>query len=174
MLYGIQSEHLEETAALDGLFARLVDKTAGAPLDYRAKDAFQIAIKPVVDRRKAEELLSKITIHDFRTEPSTDPKVNFKSKIRVQFKNNTGQLIDISCPIWAADIADVPLQVPPHNNNVLQVETSTGWHKNAWTDAAATISVPQGAVFRLWFGLHQAFAADDLRRRHEGQLLGTL
>ena len=34
MLYGIQSEHLEETAALDGLFARLVDKTAGAALDY--------------------------------------------------------------------------------------------------------------------------------------------
>jgi hypothetical protein len=173
MLFGVQSEYLDETAALDGLYARLAGKTAGASWTA-ARDAFQQAIKPVTDRRNAEELVSKIIIHDFRTEPTTDPLITFKSKIRVQFKNITGRSVDISNPSWAADAGDVPLQIPPHNFNVLQVEASPGWHKDPWTTEAATITVPPGAVFRLWFGLHQAFTADELRRRHEGQLLGTL
>ncbi len=173
MLFGVHSERLDEIAALDGLCSRLGANPAEAAW-IAARDAFQIVIKPIADRRKAEELLSNIIIHDFRTHPTSDPKINYKSKIRVQLKNNTGQSIEVSSPSWTADPADVPLQIPPHNFNVLQVETSAGWHKDAWVKEAAAISVPPGAVFRLWFGLHQAFAADELRRRHEGQLLGTL
>jgi TIR domain len=173
MLIGVQSEPLEEIAALNGLCSRLGGNPAEAAW-IAARDAFYIVIKPIADRRKAEELLSKLIIHDFRTHPTNDPKITYQSKIRVQLKNNTGQSIEVSNPSWTADPADVPLQVPQHNFNVLQLESNPGWHTSTWAKEAATIAVPPGAVFRLWFGLHQAFPADDLRRRHEGQLLGTL
>ncbi len=173
MLSGIQSEPLEDPAAMEGLCSRLGGNPADAAW-IAARESFQVRIKPIVDRRKAEELLSKVIIHDFRTHPTNDPKITYKSKIRVQLKNDTGLSIEVSNPSWTADTTDVPLQVPQHKFNVLQLESNPGWHAGVWAKEAATIEVPPGAVFRLWLGLHQAFSADELRRRHEGQLLGTL
>jgi hypothetical protein len=173
MLFGVQSEYLDETATLDGLFARLTSRIPSKEW-VTARDTFQQAIKPIGDRRNAEALLEKIIIHDFRADATNDARVVFKSKIRVQLKNNTGTEIEVSNPSWKVDAADVPLQVPAHNFKVLQLETSQGWHSDAWAKEDFTIAVPPGAVFRLWFGLHQAFGVDELRRRHEGQLLGRL
>jgi hypothetical protein len=173
ILQGVQSEHLDNRSALNGLCARLGGKNTN-PAWKEALDTFEKTIKPIVDRRKAEDLLKKLIIHDFRAEPTTNPKTIFKSKIRVQLKNNTGRLIDVSNPRWAADSSDIPLQVPQQHFNILQLEKAEGWHKNSWENEAPKITVPAGAVFRLWFGLHQAFPAEELRRRHEGQLLGML
>lgn len=173
MLLGVQSERLEERAALDGLCVRLGGDPAGASWST-ARDAFLVAVKPIADQRKAEDLLNKLIVHDFRIHPTNDPSVKYQSKIRIQLKNNTGQSIEVSNPTWTADASDVPLQVPQQTFDVLQLESNPGWHEGVWEDQAATIVVPAGAVFRLWIGLHQAYSADDLRRRHEGQLLGLL
>jgi hypothetical protein len=173
MLTGVQSEALEDVAALDGLCAKL----GGNPSDPRwvdARAAFQLAIKPIVDERRAGDLLSKLIVHDFRVHPTNDPKVSYKSKIRVQLKNNTGQSIGVSYPGWIAEAAEVPLQIPHQGPDVLQLETGPGWHAGVWEKLASRIAVPSNGVFRLWIGLHQAFSPDELRRRHEGQLLGTL
>ena len=173
MLTGVQSEALEDVGALDGLCARL-GGNASEPRWVDARGAFQSAIKPIVDERQAGELLSKLIVHDFRVQPTNDPNVSFKSKIRVQLKNNTGVSIDVSYPGWIAEAADVPLQIPHQGPDVLQLERGPGWHAGVWEKLASKIAVPPNGVFRLWVGLHQAFSADDLRRRHEGQLLGTL
>lgn len=173
MLVGIQSERLDDTAALDSLCSKLGGNPAD-PAWVAARDKFQKVINPILDRRRAEELLDKIVIHDFQTESATGSTIAYKSKIRLQFQNNTGGSVDIGSPRWETDATGVALQIPAQNSKVLQVETGSGWHSGAWSSEAAAITVPDGAVFRLWFGLHQAVPADELRRRHERQLLGTL
>lgn len=173
MLFGVQSEFLDDLSALDGLCSKL----GGVPTDIAwltARNIFQEAIKLTFDERKAEALLSELIIHDFQLEPAIDTKIEYKSKIRVQMKNNTGFTIDVGNLEWLAKSSDVPLQIPQQRFDVLQLEKSPGWHKNSWENTAPQIKVPPGGVFRLWLGLHQAFSVDELRRRHEGQLLGTL
>jgi hypothetical protein len=173
ILLGIQSQHLAETTPLDELCAKLEGNLTGHTWTA-SRNEFLKLIKPILDRRKAEELLNKIVIHDFQMDTATVPTIAYKSKIRVQFQNNTGQSVDIGNPIWDSGATGISLQTPPQNSKVLQVETSAGWHRDAWSNEAATISVMPGAVFRLWLGLHQACSSDELRRRHEGRLLGTL
>jgi hypothetical protein len=179
VLTGIQSGKITEDAALNELRGRLAPRIAGGAADdewSKAKQHFLTQVAPLVDRLDATELLKKLTVFDVCHEPSDQENIQFKSKLRVLLKNNTGHEVTVRQSEWAPGENGVSEQNPPPGSAVFQVEGPNGWKNNDWTPATPTtfVMVRPGHVCRLWIGLNRSFGPADIRRLHESRQLGKL
>lgn len=117
------------------------------------------------------EATVKLTPLDIYFERSTNPKIVYKSKMRIVLRNDTGQDINVHVPNWIAESDDVPIQWPPAST--LQIEGTEGWDKDNWQAESKQLNIPVNKVFRAWIGLNPEVNADELRRRHETRRLGV-
>jgi hypothetical protein len=172
VLYGVQSGRIVDRKALDGLHDRAIKGMVKPPptsMWNDKRDVFLRAVASKVYRQIATEL---ITVQDVYPERSSDPAVTYKSKLRVVFRNDTGERLDVKIPAWVTTSGDVPIQQPPASS--LQVEGPKGWERGNWQPESPAIGVPAGRAFRAWIGLDETFSDQDLRRRHETRRLGML
>jgi hypothetical protein len=113
-----------------------------------------------------------LRVLDVYPDINTKPEINYKSKLRVVLRNDTGHDLDVGRPRWVVEPGDVPFQKP--FVSALQVEGSDGWEADHWQPEAGEVHVRPSQVFRTWIGLDQRFSASELRRRHESRRLGIL
>jgi hypothetical protein len=105
---------------------------------------------------------------------STDPKTNYKAKLRVIFTNKSEQAIQVLEPTWTTGRWDVPVQHPfiaPY-----QTERSLGsWRRNEWnSQELPQAHINPGQSFRIYVGLSDSVPHDDLEARRNSRRLGTL
>jgi hypothetical protein len=105
---------------------------------------------------------------------STDSKTFYKAKLRLIFTNQTKDVIGVGEPTWTTGRWDVPVQ---HPFKVLyQIESNPGgWRRNEWnSQELPQAHISPGQSFRMYVGLAESVAHNDLETRRNGRRLGTL
>jgi hypothetical protein len=102
-------------------------------------------------------------------ERSTSPTVNFKSKLRIVLKNESGHDLNISSPRWIRETGDVSIQPLDKRGRYLwQLEGPGGWEANApssWqSEELPEIHLRHGDVCRTWIGLDSSVSDHEARR----------
>jgi hypothetical protein len=90
-----------------------------------------------------------------------DPKVTYKSKVRVVFRNDTQDTLLISRPGWEAGAVGLTTQKPFFSG--FNLEGPNGWQKEDWQKESSTIRAEPNRVFRVWIGF-QLDILQTLRR----------
>jgi hypothetical protein len=93
---------------------------------------------------------------------TTNPKLKFPLKLRVQLKNNFGEAISVRDPKWVRGSSGWPASPP----TIIRL-------RRTWRDPdEGILQVPTDGEFILWVVLDPtSIADDDIRRRHtQGQL----
>lgn len=104
---------------------------------------------------------------------STDPKIVYKSKVRIVLTNMSEQDCFIRSAIWKAN-GNIPLELPSKLG--LRVEANKGeWQSNKWSkDEIIEGYVRSGYTFSTWIGLRQSLSENDFIRIRENRQFGTL
>ena len=78
--------------------------------------------QPTIDTRRLPiNSAIGLTTLDVYFDRSTNPKVNFKSKLRIVLKNDSGKEMRIRVPRWISEAGDVSIQWPPTSTLQFQV-----------------------------------------------------
>jgi pyrimidine deaminase RibD-like protein len=124
--------------------------------------------------QQTSNLSELITVQDVYVERSSDPKITYKSKLRIVLRNDTGQDIKVTDRRWVPGPGDVPMQAPPVSR-LEEVEGPDGWERDDWQkEVAPVVRVPVSRAFRVWIGLDPMVSDVEIRRRHETKRLGVL
>ncbi len=134
VLYGTQSGPILEGRVIDELLDRIARRSANAP-DAAARvaerDKFLTNAKPLVGIQEARELAGSLSTLDLLFERAEKDTVNYKMKLRVVFRNETGAHdIVVNKPTWFAMPDEVQLR--PDLNSSVQLETGGGWKHGQW------------------------------------------
>ncbi len=100
----------------------------------------------------------------------TDPKITYKSKLRVTLQNSSLQHIDAKKPDWISSDGYVPFQAGPGIWSVLQAPKAMG----GWDDEKPMLHLPPGCSFRASVGLDDGFSVQEINRRHATEHVGLL
>jgi tRNA A-37 threonylcarbamoyl transferase component Bud32 len=106
--------------------------------------------------------LSSVVYH--RT---ADPRITYKSKLRLIFTNKTGRAIAIGKPSWHRTSRDAAIQPG------FQVEWQV-FEASDWAALTSNEPIPDGVQFRTWIGMDQSISDAELKQRHELLQLGDL
>jgi hypothetical protein len=158
------------TDALEPLIKPLVNAVVGLFAAKRGEPG--AALRPWSSKRAQHLSPDNFSTVDVSADYTTAADVNFKSKIRIIMRNDTGQTVNIHNPIWIAD-GNVRLDLPRRLK--LQVELVEGdGRSNKWSEELDEVQVPPRWVFRTWIGLHSPLSNTDFRRIRQNRQFGTL
>jgi hypothetical protein len=128
------------------------------------------------ERKQTPEEISKrsyqtqvFTVQDINADLSSDPKLNYKDKVRLVLTNATGKELNVWTPIWESK--EVLAQYPFGSN--LYLSGPSGWKVNAWDgDGRQCITLPAGGTFMCWIGLLEPIG-EGIRQRLKNANTGT-
>jgi hypothetical protein len=178
VLEGVQCKIITNHDGLDELRDGIGKAGVSTPstADWtRHRDNFLAMIRPIIDSEVFRELLRKRLTRNDLLFDCADPKstIQYKSKLRVVFINETGSDFQIKAFRWIAEPGEVPLQSGPQPYSI-ELEGPGGWTNDHWLAASFPMKIISGQAFRLWVGLNQSFGKADLRRRWVTSRLGTV
>lgn len=111
-----------------------------------------------------------LTIQDVSVdEPTDNPGIIYKDKIRVILTNHLDRDIEVWTPVWRS--SEVQLQMPWCSK--LQVEGPNGWKAKDWGEEHQCANLPIGRTFRCWIGLKPPVGASIKRRLQMRMPIGT-
>jgi hypothetical protein len=132
---------------------------------------FGWAVMGITAWRSTRVVLSRV---DQFPEPAMGRTYNMK--VRVVFRNDARQCIDVKGLKWKRErLDDVPIQEPlGYSFQVAKSRPSHSDGGDGWQIEDNEAHVRPGERFRVWVGLSYDNTADDIRMRIERDLLGTM
>jgi hypothetical protein len=126
----------------------------------------------VRDRAATPTEVGPLSVVQVHHDPSTNPEITYKNKVRIAMRNESEKAIDIQA-YWIAN-GNVSLQLPPRL--VFRVEYERGgWRKDIWIPTEkAQIQIPPGWTVSTWFGLGDNLNSAAFGRARENHEFGTL
>lgn len=172
----VQAGRIDAPAVLDVMRDIFIGRRTSGPgtaVWNEQRDLFIDAIRDTASRRTLYVLLNeRLPVFDVIPEHDVSPTIQYKSKLRVLFRNDTGASITVHKPEWVSGTHGAAIQPPDCWS--WQLDNKGGWHKNDWQAETQMLLVPERRVFRTWIGLHQEYDANYMRRLHEMRKLGEL
>jgi hypothetical protein len=176
VLHRTQPGQILDPQIIDRLLDRVasgLSRTPDAAARGVERDKFLSRAEPLVGAHEAQELINKkIRLMDLVFDRAMQVGVNYKMKLRVVFRNETGREIVVGKPGWFFEPDEVRLR--PDLNSSVQLEVGGGWKLDQWGGENREVKVENNQAFRVWIGLDWDVSDNDFRRRHEMRRVGTL
>jgi hypothetical protein len=171
MMTGVQSGRIPEPNTLNELrdlvAAGGASQISTSIWDQKRAD-FLLKVQPIVDKESAEHLMDKIVQTDFKYARDNSATTNFKLKLNVTFRNETGETIEASDVGWSRGLDELARK---ENWFGIQLKKADG----SWPNAHAGLAtVRHGDEFRASIAFEPSLEDEELRVRHENLRTGTL
>jgi len=110
-------------------------------------------------------------------EPLRKADAEYKSKLYITVKNDSGKHLHVLTPVWESQSGDLPVR--PMARLLWHNEGPSGYltgRPNSWDMAheVDNIQVRPGQVIRTWIGVQETVPDGDLRRAVVTRRTGTL
>jgi hypothetical protein len=169
VLYGVQSGNVLDRPALaemkDLIQSKLTATVPGSHVWDQKRDGFLSAAGGAVSLYEAKESLSKITLKEYEWKREEGTSVVVHSKLRIAFKNGSGEPLHVERGSWDAGSNGVPPFEPSQQLK---------WQLKRGDKEEFDISVPADSLFRAWIGLAEHVAGPECLSRCATRSTGTL
>jgi hypothetical protein len=169
VLHGVQSGIILDRPALGELKDLIQQKLAaqgpGSNVWDQKRDDFLSVASREVSLYEIKESLSRIAVTQFWWSREDGASVTVHSKLRIMFKNETGQSLKIERGTWDSGRDGIP---PFEQSQNLK------WQLKAGDKEEFELEVPADRNFRTWIGLAEQVAAPECLNRCATRSTGRL
>lgn len=175
VLLGSQAALITDETALGSIRDYIAQGFPGcAPLKQWVEgwQKFREAAMQVVVAYQLEETLKIATTRwaIYFADDSKLPGVQYPMKLRLEFRNYSGEVLQIDEASWSSGLLGISTH--PKALNVLPWQLKTGLRPQDWSGEGRQITIKNEAVFRTWVGLNTTEA--DVWWRIANQRLGKM